>query len=260
MTPKLKDVELYLFDLDGTVNMGEIPLEGAIDTLKKLDSLGKKVAFVTNNSSKSLDTYMKKMKRMGYDAEEWQIISSSMSTVHYMKKHYKGKKLYVVGIPYLVDEFKAAGFEVCEDADVVVLSYDITLTYDKLLHACILLHNPATGYIATHPDITCPSNIGDMPDIGAFMSAIGLTTGGRQPSVICGKPYFPMAEFVTERFNTPPHKIAMIGDRLYTDIPFGLNNGFVSVLVLTGETTLKMLEESGVKPDYVLPSINQLIE
>lgn len=251
-----KDIELFLFDLDGTVNMGDIPLEGAIDTLIRLTNAGKKVCFVTNNSSKSKYDYLKKIRGLGYHAKIEQIITSGMATAQFLSRHRPYKSVFVLGTDELKREMSDYGIEIRDDGDIVVLGFDTSLTYDKLFHACIMLEK-GKEYIATHPDFVCPSEYGNMPDTGAIMALIEKTNG-RTPSIIIGKPNAPMAEFVFDHCHIEPEKVAMIGDRLYTDILFGINNKMMSILVLTGETTLEMLNASDIKPDMVLNSINDI--
>ncbi|MFA6866792.1 MAG: HAD-IIA family hydrolase [Clostridia bacterium] len=255
----LKDIKVFLFDMDGTLNMGDIPLEGAMETLNLLSKSGKKVCFVTNNSSRSKYDYLEKVHKMGYDAKIEQIITSGMATAQYINRHLPYKNVYVLGTNCLKQEFRDYGIEVVEigeKADIVVLAFDVELTYEKLFHATNLISNGSI-YIATHPDFVCPSDKGDMPDAGAIMALIESTNGHR-PDVIIGKPCSPMAEFVFDHCNANSEDIAFVGDRLYTDIKFAINNGMTSVLVLTGETDLPMLMKSDTKPDYVFDSVNDL--
>lgn len=255
----LNDIKVYLFDMDGTLNMGEVPFDGAMDTLRMLERAGKRVYFVTNNSSKSKVAYVAKLARMGYEAKEEQIVTSGMATVSYLHKNHPGQSVFIMGTEVLKQEFihgKIAVKEVGEDADVAVLAFDTELTYAKLWHTTNLI---AAGkpYIATHPDFVCPSDKGDMPDAGSFIAAVEATNGHR-PDVIIGKPYSPMADFVFDYCKAKPAECAFVGDRIYTDIKFGVNNGMTSILVMTGETTYDVLNASDVKPDYVLESVNEL--
>lgn len=255
----LKKIKVFLFDMDGTLNMGEQPLEGAMETLEILTRKGKRIGFVTNNSSKSKYDYLEKIRRMGYQANIEQIITSGMATAQYLSRHLPYKSVYVLGTDCLKREFQDYGIEVKEigeDADCVVLAFDTELTYEKLFHATNLI-GKGRKYIATHPDFVCPSDKGDMPDAGAVMALIEKTNG-RVPDVVVGKPCAPMAEFVFDHYSVNPKDVAFVGDRLYTDIKFGKNNRMTSILVLTGETTLDMLHNSDVQPDYVLESVNEL--
>jgi len=255
----LKDVSVFLFDMDGTLNMGDVPIKGAFDTLRYLEAHGKKVCFVTNNSSKTANDYLIKLKKMGYDAKGEQIVTSAMATAQYVSRYYPYKSVYVLGTDALKQEFKDYGIEVKdlgEDADIVVLAFDTELTYAKLFHATNLIHKGRT-YVATHPDYMCPSEMGDMPDAGAIMAAIEVTIG-KKADIVIGKPCAPMAEYVFDHCQVRARDCAFCGDRLYTDIKFGINNEMTSILVLTGETTPEMLVSSDVRPDYVLQSVNDL--
>lgn len=255
----LNKVDVFLFDMDGTLNMGEEPIEGAMETLDILTARGKTVCFVTNNSSKSKYDYLSKVRRMGYDAKIEQIVTSGMATAAYLNKHYKGLKIYCLGTETLRQEFEEYGVKTVkegEDADIVVLAFDTELTYKKLWNATNLIADGKV-YIATHPDFVCPSNNGNMPDAGSYIALVEKTTN-RLPDIVVGKPYAPMAEYVFDFCNVTPDRVAFVGDRLYTDIKFAINNGMTSVLVLSGETDEKMLEESGLDVDYVFDTVNEL--
>ena len=255
----LKDIRVFLFDMDGTLNMGEEPIDGAMETLKILTEKGKTVCFVTNNSSKSKYDYLKKVRRMGYDADIKQIVTSGMAAASYLNKHYPNKRVFVLGTETLVKEMKEDGVNIVgvnEDADIMLLAFDTELTYEKLWHATNLVAQGKT-YIATHPDFVCPSDKGNMPDAGAMMALVEKTTG-KTPEIIIGKPYAPMAEYVFDFCNVTADEVAFVGDRLYTDIKFAINNKMTGVLVLSGETDERMLEESGLNVDYVFPNVNYL--
>ena len=255
----LKKISVYLFDMDGTLNMGEEPIEGAMETLKILTEAKKTVCFVTNNSSKSKYDYLKKVRRMGYDADIKQIITSGMAAASYLNKHFNGQKVFVLGTETLVKELKEDGINVVgvgEDADIMLLAFDTELTYAKLWHATNLVAQ-GKKYIATHPDFVCPSDKGNMPDAGALIELVKATTG-RVPEIIIGKPYAPMAEYVFDFCSVTPEEVAFVGDRLYTDVKFAINNGMASVLVLSGETDEKMMKESGLNIDFVFPDVNEL--
>ena len=255
----LNEVKVFLFDMDGTLNMGDVPIDGAMDTLRYLTEKGRRVMFVTNNSSKSKYDYVKKVNRMGYDADIGQIITSGMAAASYLNKHFPGQKVYVLGTETLVKELKESGVNCVDetvDADIMLLAFDTELTYKKLWHACNLVAR-GKKYIATHPDFVCPSDNGNMPDAGAYMACVEATTGKR-PEIIIGKPYAPMAEYVFDFCHVTADEVAFVGDRLYTDIKFAVNNAMTGVLVLSGETTLGDYEKSGIKTDYVFDTVNEL--
>ena len=181
-----------------------------------------------------------------------------MAAVQFLHTRRPSKSVYPIGTPTFVQTLEEEGVPISEDADIVLLAFDTTLTYEKLWKANILLEK-GREFIATHPDTVCPSDIGDMPDVGAMMALFECSCG-RAPSIICGKPYSPMAEIIGHLFDIPKERICMIGDRLYTDILFGINNGYQSVLVLSGETTKEMLSASGIKPSFVFDSVVSLVK
>jgi HAD superfamily hydrolase (TIGR01450 family) len=251
------EADVFLFDLDGTIYLGDKPIGNAIATLSALGEMGKQVYFLTNNSSRNKSEYIQKLTRMGYAAKEGQILTSAMAAIRYLQTRKPGKSVYPVGTPAFVQELKDNNILISEDGDIVLLGFDTTLTYEKIWRANILLEK-GREFVVTHPDIVCPSDVGDMPDVGALLALLECSSG-RAPSVICGKPYSPMAEIINDRVTCKKDKIVMVGDRLYTDILFGINNGYKSLLVLSGETTAEMLNDSGIKPDYVLSSVENII-
>lgn len=253
----LKEVELFLFDMDGTVYIGDREIEGSFDALRQLKAAGKRVCFFTNNSSRAADDYIAKLHRMGYDITADEIYTSSMVTCEYVKANYAGKSVYVLGNQKLINEFNKYGIPVVEDdPDLLVLGFDTSLTYDRLYKFCAYL-GEGKPYLATHPDMVCPAEPVDMPDIGAMMLMIDATVH-RKPDLIIGKPEKTAGDGVKARYSLPSSKIAMVGDRLYTDIAFGVNNGFVSVLVLSGETTAELAKNSEIKPDYTFNSVKDI--
>lgn len=250
------DADVFLFDLDGTVYLGDSPIEGAVETLCRLSERSKKVFFLTNNSSRDKQEYVQKISALGYPVQLEQIVTSTMATVQYLRTRCPGMSVYPVGTPAFCRELAASGITLSEDGDIVLLGFDTTLTYEKIWKANVLL-DKGKMFMATHPDIVCPSDIGDMPDVGALMALLECSCG-RAPSVICGKPYSPMAEIINDIVAVPRERIVMVGDRLYTDILFGVNNGYQSLLVLSGETTAAMLADSGIQPTYVMNSVKDL--
>lgn len=249
--------ELFLFDLDGTVYLGDKEIEGAFSAIEYLKSIGKKICFLTNNSSRSLEDYLVKLKKMGFQTNKNEIFSAGIATAEYISLNYPGKSVFVLGTSALMYEFYKAEIPIDEeDPDIVVIGFDTNLFYDRLYTACRFLRDRKL-YIATHPDINCPNPLGPMPDIGSIMKLIEASVE-RWPDVICGKPYPPMAESIQRRFDIGADKIAMIGDRLYTDIRFGNDNGFLSILVMTGETTEEMLLNKTFVPDIKLQGVRDI--
>ena len=181
-----------------------------------------------------------------------------MATAIYLKAQKPGARVYLVGTPSLEDEFRAFGFElVQEQPEVVVLGFDTTLTYEKIWKLSDFVRE-GKPYLATHPDINCPTADGVMPDIGAMMAMIFSSTG-RDPDIIIGKPHTPMVEAVVEISGFLPDQLTMVGDRLYTDIAMG-EAGIKTILVLSGVTKLEDLSKAPRQPDLVCENLEELLE
>lgn len=253
---KLSRTQCFLLDMDGTFYLGNKLLPGALDFIHLLEQRGIQYLFLTNNSSRTQKEYADKIRRLGLDLPDEKIFTSGEATAIYLAKAKPGARLYVVGTPALEREFMEHGFELCdENPDYAVLGFDTTLTYNKIWKLCDLV-TAGVPYIATHPDINCPTETGFMPDIGAMMALVATSTG-KQPDVIIGKPYAPIVEAVVEKLNLPVEALCMVGDRLYTDIALG-KTGLTTVLVLSGETHAKDLETSDYQPDYVMENLAEL--
>lgn len=262
-TSALKNIRCFLFDMDGTINLGNTIIPGMDDFLRKLKASGRAIYLVTNNSSKGHEHYVEKMRRLGVDVERRDILISSDAFVYYMRGVKAGARLFVLGTPQLKETITAAGFTLTssleEVTDYVVVGFDMTLNYEALTIACRLIDR-GVPYIATHPDVRCPIEGGEfIPDCGAMLQLIKTATG-KEPLAICGKPYHYMVDVVVEQTGYSKQEIAMVGDRLSTDIAFGLNNGILSVLVLTGEATMQDVENGPIKPDIILKHASEIAE
>jgi len=254
----IKTTACFLFDLDGTVYLGDELLPGAKDLLAYLEENSRPYYFLTNNSSRSRADYSQKLAGYGLSASEDKIFSSGMATAIYLKKQKPGARIYLVGTPSLEEEFRTYGFELVEDdPDYAVLGFDTTLTYQKLrkLVDFVVEGRP---YIATHPDINCPTPGGFMPDIGAMMALIKTSTG-RDADVIVGKPFAPMVEAIVELTGFETKSLTMVGDRLYTDIAMGAA-GIQTVLVLSGEAKLEDLGSAPHQPDLICKNLGELLQ
>jgi len=249
MADKLSKAKCFLFDLDGTVYLGGRLLPGSAEFARYLDQVQIPYYFLTNNSSRSRADYAFKLAGFGLPVPEDRIISSGEATAIYLKKQRPGARLYLVGTPSLEEEFVHFGFELVETKpDFVVLGFDTTLTYEKIRKLCDYVRE-GLPFIATHPDINCPTEEGYMPDIGAILALVRASTG-REPDVIVGKPFSPIVEAVIEKTGLAVHEIVMVGDRLYTDIALG-QSGLTTVLLLSGETRLEDLDGGEFQPDFI---------
>jgi 4-nitrophenyl phosphatase/NagD protein len=246
-----------MLDMDGTFYLSDHLLPGALDFMNYLANERLDYLFLTNNSSKSKEMYTGKIRKLGFFVDEDKIFTSGEATSIYLKKHTNYKKIYLVGTAALEKEFTDAGFELTEkDPQAVVLGFDTTLTYEKIWKMCDLIRN-GLPYIATHPDFNCPTENGFMPDIGSFMAMIEVSTG-RKADVIIGKPFRHIVDAVVEKTAYALNEIAMIGDRLYTDIALG-KAGIKTVLVLSGETKAEDLAASEFKADIVVEDLGDLL-
>lgn len=258
MTNLLKKVKCFLFDMDGTIYLGNKLLPGAQDFLRELNEREMPYYFLTNNSSRSRADYVKKLDRLGLKTPAEKIFSSGEATAIYLKKQGGGKRIFMVGTPSLEQEFVDHGFElVQENPDYAVLGFDTTLTYEKLRKLCDFAIE-GIPYIATHPDINCPTEDGFIPDIGAMMALVESSTG-RKPDVIVGKPNPPIVEAIVEKTGYTVDQLAMVGDRLYTDIAMG-STGITTILVLTGETKESDVSSAPHRPDFVVKDMCELRE
>ena len=248
-----KEIDCFLLDLDGTVYFGNRLIDGVKEAIERM-RLTKRVIFLTNNSSATRDYYVKKLTGMGIPVTKDDIYTSANATCDWIKANRPQAKLYVIASPEVRDEFEAAGLDVASNSpDTVVLTFDKTLDYAKLTKGCDLIAKGAY-YIATHPDMTCPIEDGELPDIGSFMRLIEGTTG-KTPHLICGKPYSVIADGVSRMTGIPLGRTAMVGDRLTTDMSFAINNGLRSVLTLTGVTDMETYNKSGLKVDKIINTV-----
>ncbi len=257
----LKDITLYLLDMDGTVNLGYDPIDGAKEFLETLLSQGKKFIFVTNNSSKSKSDYVAKMRSLGFPCEDENVFTSGMAAGLFLEENKKGSKIYVCGTCSLKEELKNYNIETDEtgaDADTVLLGYDTELDYKKIRTVCDLLDSGA-DYYATNIDMVCPIEGGRyLPDCGSFADMFEQAVK-RRPRFL-GKPDRTMIDIIAKAEGVPYENIAMVGDRIYTDVKTGINAGVTSILVLSGETTMEDYKKSDVKPDYILDSVKDILD
>ena len=262
-TDVIKDKKLYIFDMDGTIYLGGIPFDFAKRFIKNLRASGRRVLFFTNNASHTSPFYLKKLERLGFEPREDEIMTSGDVTLEYLKRYRAGKSVYMVATDELVEEYAAKGIKLVngesdpQSADIVITSFDTTLTYEKLNIACRLIRNGAE-YLSTHPDFNCPTENGFIPDSGAIAALVTASTG-KTPTYF-GKPYKETIEMIGEATGFDNSEMCIFGDRLYTDIALGKSFGVTSVLVLSGETTEydvdAALEKD--KPDFAFASLDDV--
>lgn len=253
-------MKLFLFDMDGTLYLGNRLYDFTVELLAEIRRTGGRYLFMTNNSSKSVADYVKKLAKLGIEATREDFITSSQATAYYLKKHHDGQILYVCGTNSLKEELRSEGFTVTEnapEAQCIVMGFDTELTFKKLEDVSWLLLTREIPFIATNPDLVCPTEFGSVPDCGSVCQMIFNATGKRP--VVIGKPSPLMPELAMERLGCSKDETCVIGDRIYTDIKSGLNAGITGILVLSGETTLQILEESSDKPHFVLKDASEIL-
>ena len=254
----LQDVKCFLLDMDGTFYLGGELIEGSLDFIEKVLSSGRNYMFLTNNSSHNAQFYVQKLAKMGLQTDRSHVLTSGEATCEKLRELYPGRRAFVLGNEYLVEEFREYGIPVdSEHPEIVVVGFDTTLTYDRLWAACDLVR-AGLPFIATHPDFNCPTETGFMPDIGAILACIEASTG-RRPDLVVGKPNTGIVEAVLRRTGLGVRALAMVGDRLYTDIETGLRSGMLSILVMSGETTEDMLAASATVPDLKFGRLSDMI-
>ena len=245
---QLSDVKCFLLDMDGTFYLGGRLIPGSLEFIQRVIESGRDYLFLTNNSSHDSAFYVKKLAGMGLTVPRAKVLTSGEATADELNRLYPGKRAFVLGNEYLLADMERAGIPVdFRQPEIVVIGYDTTLTYAKMTAVCDFVR-AGLPYIATHPDFNCPTETGFIPDIGAIMAFIEASTG-RRPDLIVGKPHTGIVEAVLRRTGLKVEELAMVGDRLYTDIETGLRSGMLSILVMSGETTEHMLAESGTVPD-----------
>lgn len=257
----LRGKKLYLFDMDGTLYLGDRLYDFTIELLETLKTTGRKYLFMTNNSSKSVEDYIKKLEKLGIPAVREDFITSSQATAYYLKQHHWGKKLYVCGTRSLKRELELEGFTVTEsveETECIVMGFDTELTFQKLHDVSyLLLTRESIPYIATNPDYVCPTEFGSVPDCGSVCDMIYNATKKRP--VVIGKPSPLMPLLAMEQHGFAKKETAVVGDRIYTDVKSGLNAGITGILVMSGETTPEILAASEDKPHLVLKDAGEIL-
>lgn len=255
----MKPIRAFILDMDGTIYLGNELFPYTRRFLNSVKQSERAYYFFTNNSSKDVMTYIDKLHTMGIDIDKQQMMISTHVILRWLKEHHDGKSVYVVGTPALLAEFKLHGWTMDEEhPDIVILGFDTTLTYDKLSKACHFIREGA-AYYGINPDLNCPmENDTFIPDCGSMAKLIEASTG-RYPEFF-GKPSPKTLEYIMQETGFAAEQIAIIGDRLYTDIAVADHSAVTSILVMSGETKEADIEKSEVKPDIVIENIGALAE
>jgi HAD superfamily hydrolase (TIGR01450 family) len=255
---KIAKVRCFLLDMDGTFYLGDELFEGSLDFLKAVQASGRSFAFLTNNSSRGTEHYIKKLAAMGVFIGEEQMLSSGQAAAMFLLREYEGKRVFLLGNESLRAEMERFGIEIDQkDPEIVLIGFDTSLDYPKMCAVCDFVR-AGLPYIATHPDFNCPTETGFIPDIGAIIAFIEASAG-RRPDLVVGKPHGEIVRAATERTGLRAEEMAMVGDRLYTDIKTGLDHGLLSIMVLTGEGTIEEIEKTGIEPEVLVQRLADLI-
>jgi len=255
---ELTTKQVYFFDLDGTIYLGNKLFKGVLELIEVLRTRKKKFFFLSNNSSKSTEDYLKKLNKFNLNISRDNLILSQYPTIEYLRKN-NFKKLFLLGTQSLKNEFKKEGFELTEDdPEILVLAFDQELTYERLVKAAYILQKENFPYIATHLDNRCPTENGYIPDAGGIAALLYKATE-RMPKVF-GKPNKEMLLFKLDQLGISPKNAAIFGDRLYTDMKMGREAGVTTCCVLSGEATIEMINATDDKPDFILNGIWELLD
>lgn len=251
--------KLFLLDQDGTLYKGSVLFPGTPSFLAKIKAIGARYVFLTNNSSKGIHEYIAKMKGFGIETTASDFYTSANATIDYLLAFHPGDNVYVVGTKALLRQFSEAGIKLTnsEDASVAVLAYDTELTYEKITKLVNLLRNEKVTYLATNPDMLCPTEDGYLPDCGSFAEMIERATG-RKPKFL-GKPSPLYISSVLKAFGVKKEEAIIIGDRLYTDLEAGVNSGVDSLIVYSGEATKEDVLKYHVQPTYTALNISEIL-
>lgn len=252
ITPELRErlskIRHLALDMDGTIYLGSTLFPYTLKFLADMKEAGIGYSFLTNNPSRSVADYLKKLEGLGIQADEENMYTTSLAAIDYIRTHYpEAKRLFLLGTPSMISQFEKAGFESCADdpddvPDVLVVAFDMTLNYQRLCRAAWWA-SQGIPYIATNPDRVCPTDQKVvLVDCGSMCKCIEHATG-RQPDITLGKPDPNMLYGIMERLDLKPEEVAMVGDRIYTDTATAHNAGAFGVLVLSGETTLDVVEK-----------------
>ncbi|MBA4136653.1 MAG: hydrolase [Opitutus sp.] len=258
----LRRIRHVALDMDGTIYAGQTLFPWTLPFLRRLGELDIGHTFLTNNPSKSTRDYLAQLAKFGVTASTDQLYTSAHATIEYLRRHHPdARRLFLLGTPSMVAEFESAGFtstseDASDEPDAVIVGFDLTLTFARLGRAAWWIRN-GKPYLATNPDRVCPT---DQPtvlvDCGSLCAALKEATG-RAPDVVLGKPDPTMIQGILARHGLRCDEVAMVGDRIYTDVRMAQNAGVMSVLVLSGECTEADVAHAERRPDLIVPTLGE---
>lgn len=252
--------KLFLFDMDGTIYLGDRLFDGVLELLDKIEKIGGRYVFITNNASRSVKDYVKKVRKMGIKATEENFFTSTQASALIFKEKFANDLIYLQATRSFVKELKKQGLNVttkyAENAKAILVGYDTELTTKKMVTTCRMLGRDIP-YYASNPDWVCPVSFGYVPDCGSMCQGYERATG-KKP-IFIGKPQPTMILEVMKKFGAKKEETLVVGDRVYTDIASGVNAGVDTVCVLSGEVTIQEVKEDTIKPTYTLDSVKDIL-
>ena len=259
----LSEKKLFLFDIDGTIAVGDTLYEGSAELLDYIERIGGKAYYITNNSTKSGMDYVRKFKNSYHlDTTEDQFVTSGYMTLRFLKEHYADKTIYCMGTASFLKELRNNGLRITEkcqnDIACVVVAYDSELTYEKLCETSKVLLTMDVPFYGTNPDLRCPIDFGFIPDCGAMCEMLTATTD-KIPTYL-GKPNKDVVELCLSLSGFTREETLVVGDRLYTDIACGINGGVDTCVLFTGEAKKEDLQDTPYKPTYVFDTVMDLYQ
>lgn len=253
---KLRCVKKFVLDMDGTIYLGDRLFEWTQPFLRTVQETGRDFCFFTNNSSKNQEAYLDKLSRMGIQVPPEKMLVANGVILEWLRENRPEKSAYVVGTPALLEDFRQAGIPMnSQDPDCVVLGFDTSLTYEKLRLACGFVRGGAELF-GVNPDWNCPVEGGFIPDCGSIAALVEASTGVK--AEFFGKPSQHTRDYIQNQTSCRPEELAVVGDRLYTDIAVAAGSGILSILVLSGETTREQAAASLVQPDLIVRDLGEL--
>lgn len=258
----MKEKKLFLFDIDGTLAVGNTLYDGSAMLLDYIKNIGGKAYFITNNSTMSGADYVKKFKDSFHlDTTEDQFVTSGYMTLRFLKENYAGRKIFVLGTSSFIAELRKNDLVITETAEddiaCVVTAYDSELNYEKLVQVCKVLLTTQVPFYATNPDLRCPIDFGFIPDCGAICSMITQTTD--KTPIYLGKPSKDVVDLCLSLSGFSKEETLVVGDRLYTDIACGINGGVETCVLFTGEAAPEDIADTPYKPDYAFNTVKDLV-
>ena len=260
---RLRQKKLFLFDIDGTIAVGDTLYKGTAALLRHIESIGGRAFYITNNSTRSGRDYVEKFRRSFHlETQEEQFVTSGYMTLRFLTENFSDKKIFLLGTASFAEELRRSGLHITEEAeegiDCVVAAYDSELTYGKLVQACRVLSTTQVPFYATNPDLCCPIDFGFIPDCGSICQMITASTG-KAPRYL-GKPNPQVVALCQADSGYTAEQTLVVGDRLYTDIACGLNAGVDTCVLYTGEATPEEVARTQYKPAYAFADVQKLLE